>query len=154
LLSQVPAQFAVVGSFSDPYKEAYRKLFETNNIPGVVFTGYLSREEMACLYGAASALVFPSHYEGFGFPVLEAMAHGCPVITTNVSSLPEVAGDAAILVNPDDAGAIANAMVRLVKEPGLREQMIEKGLEQSKKFSWELSARKTIDTWKKMMGAS
>jgi glycosyltransferase involved in cell wall biosynthesis len=92
LLSQVPAQFAVVGSFSDPYKEAYRKLFETNNIPGVVFTGYLSREEMACLYGAASALVFPSHYEGFGFPVLEAMAHGCPVITTNVSSLPEVAG--------------------------------------------------------------
>jgi glycosyltransferase involved in cell wall biosynthesis/GT2 family glycosyltransferase len=151
LLSQVSAQFAVVGSFSDPYKEAYRKLFETNKIPGVVFTGYLSREEMACLYAAASALIFPSHYEGFGFPVLEAMAHGCPVITTNVSSLPEVAGDAAILVNPDDASAIANAMVRLVREPELRAQMIEKGLEQSKKFSWEICAKKTIDIWRKMM---
>ena len=136
LLAQAPAQFAVVGSFSDPYKEAYRKLFETNNIPGVVFTGYLSREEMACLYAAASALVFPSHYEGFGFPVLEAMAHGCPVITTNVSSLPEVAVGAAIPVNPDDASASAMAWVRLGRDPQLGKQITEKWVQNPRSLSW------------------
>ncbi|MBN8547701.1 MAG: glycosyltransferase family 4 protein [Deltaproteobacteria bacterium] len=152
LRSSKEFQFVVVGSFNDPYKEHYRKLFEANKIPGVVFTGYLSREEMACLYALSSGLVFPSHYEGFGFPVLEAMAHGCPVITTNVSSLPEVAGDAAILVGLDDARGIENAMRRLLDESGLRAQMSARGLQQAAKFSWEQSAQKTIQVWLELLG--
>lgn len=146
-------QFAVVGSLNDPYKASYRKLFEANKIPGVVFTGYLSREEMACLYALSSGLVFPSHYEGFGFPVLEAMAYGCPVITTKVSSLPEVAGDAGILVGVDDAKGIEEAMRRLLDEPELRAQMSKRGLEQAAKFSWETCAQKTIEVWLNLLGA-
>lgn len=151
LAQNTQMNFAIVGSFNDPYKDSYRAAFETNRIPGVVFTGYLSREEMSCLYAASHGLVFPSHYEGFGFPVLEAMAHGCPVITTKVSSLPEVAGDAGILVPVDDAGAIATAMKKLLSEPGLREELIRRGREQAQKFSWEQAARKTITVWEGML---
>lgn len=145
-------QFAVVGSLNDPYKARFREIFEANKIPSVVFTGYVSREEMTCLYAAASGLVFPSHYEGFGFPVLEAMASGCPVITTNVSSLPEVAGDAGILVGIDDAQGIQNAMRRLLEEPGLRASMSERGLAQAGKFSWKKSAEITLKVWSDLMG--
>lgn len=152
VVGELDIQFAVVGSLNDPYKEQFRQIFEANKIPGVVFTGYLSREEMACLYAASSGLVFPSHYEGFGFPVLEAMAHSCPVITTNVSSLPEVAGDACILVPVEDDAAIAEAMRRLIREPSLRTLMVEKGLAQAATFSWNKSARLTISVWTQQLG--
>jgi glycosyltransferase involved in cell wall biosynthesis len=144
-------QFAVVGSFNDPNKENFRKAFDANKIPGVVFTGYLNREEMACIYAASHGLIFPSHYEGFGFPVLEAMAHGCPAITTNVSSLPEVAGDAGLLVPVDSPPAIAEAMRRLLDEPGLRGEMSRKGLAQAQNFSWQKSAGITLEVWENLL---
>lgn len=154
LAASRPAHLVIVGSLNDPYKDMYRKLFAENNVQGVVFTGYVSREEMDCLYSGATALVYPSHYEGFGFPVLEAMAKGCPVITTKVSSLPEVSGSAAMLVEVDDVRAIAEAMNSLTNDPSLRNRFSENGITQAKKFSWKNTAAKTISCWERQLGIS
>lgn len=117
-------------------KELFAQIKHQGLEKRVLFTGYVHREEKIALLRDALALVFPSLYEGFGLPVLEAQACGCPVITSTTSSLPEVAGDAAILVNPSDTEAIASAMLRLMVEPTLRQNLIERGLENVKRFSW------------------
>jgi glycosyltransferase involved in cell wall biosynthesis len=96
------------------------------------------------LYRHATALVFPSRYEGFGLPVLEAMARRTPVITSNSSSLPEVARGAAMLVDPDDVAGLRDAMRRLGAEPGLREELISRGAEVVSGFSWDETARATV----------
>ena len=105
--------------------------------------GYVSDEELTSLYGAALALVFPSHYEGFGLPLIEAMACGCPVITSNVSALPEIADDAALLVPPNDTTAIGEAMCRMAASPGLRLELRQRGFDRASEFSWERTARET-----------
>ena len=145
-------QLAVTGSMLDPYKVDYKRRIEEAGVRGIVFTGYLAAQELRCLYAAACGLVFPSLYEGFGFPVLEAMAHGCPVITTNVSSLPEVAGSAGVLVPPHDAGAIAAAMQRLAQDKSYRAERAAAGLEQAAKFSWEKTAQRTYQAWIRRFG--
>jgi len=109
-----------------------------------IFTGYVSDETLACLYSGASVLVYPSLYEGFGLPILEAMACGCPVICSNVSSMPEVAGDAAWLVNPEDACDIATAIDRVVADSDIRRSLIRKGFKRSAEFSWPQTAIKTM----------
>jgi glycosyltransferase involved in cell wall biosynthesis len=114
--------------------------------------GYLSKADLPALYSGALAFIYPSLYEGFGLPPLEAMACGAPVITSNNSSLPEVVGDAAILVNPLSAEEIAEAVLRLAGDPSLREKMREKGLQRARSFSWEVSARKTIEVYEKTLG--
>jgi glycosyltransferase involved in cell wall biosynthesis len=106
-----------------------------------------SDEELENLYSYAIALLYPSRYEGFGLPVLEAMACGCPVITTQVSSLPEVAGEACIYVDPDDSRQIADAMQSLTYDPQFRSQIISDSLKQSKKFSWARCANETITNY-------
>ncbi len=110
----------------------------------VVCVGRVGSEELRYLYQNASMLVFPSLYEGFGIPVLEAMACRTPVITSSTSSLPEVAGEAALLVDPTNSGALADAMVRLSHDEGLREQLRAKGHEHIKQFSWDQAAAKTL----------
>ncbi len=100
----------------------------------------LSDEELALAYSGAMALVYPSKYEGFGMPVLEAMACGCPVITCPNASIPEVAGDAAIYVNDDDVDGLANALCE-VQKPSIRNSLIAAGLAQAKKFSWSKMAQ-------------
>ncbi len=97
------------------------------------------------LYESAACFVLPSLYEGFGLPVLEAMQNGCPVITSNVSSLPEAGGDAALYVNPLDASDIADKIDKVLEDSDLRGKMIKEGYEQVKKFSWEKTARETLD---------
>lgn len=104
------------------------------------FLGYRNDAELAYLYRRAAALVYPSSLEGFGFPVLEAMACGTAVIASRASSLPELAGEAGLLVNPDDIGEIAAAMSLIADDPALRTDLIAKGNEQVKKFSWEKAA--------------
>ena len=97
------------------------------------------------LYRGAAALVFPSLYEGFGLPVAEAMACGTPVVTSNTTALPEVAGDAALLVNPESAEEISAAIYRVVSDPALRSTLRERGLRQAGKFSWANTAGKVWD---------
>ena len=106
----------------------------------IIYLGYISDEHKRILSSNAQAFMFPAIYEGFGLPILEAMACGCPVITSDVSSMPEVAGDAALLVNPKDTLAIADAMYKLVSDASFRLEISRKGFEQVKKFSWSKTA--------------
>lgn len=110
----------------------------------VVLLGYVSDHDNAHWLRFAEALVFPSGFEGFGLPALEAMASGCPVIASRNSSLPEIVGDAGLLVNETKSDAIADAMLVLASEPRTRQRLIRAGLERTKQFSWEAAARKTI----------
>ena len=104
-------------------------------------------ERLGALYAGALALVFPTLYEGFGFPVLEAMHCGTPVICSNTSSLPELAGDAALLVDPLNVDAIADAMGEISSDEGLRDQLRTQGYEQARKFSWERAAEAALDAF-------
>jgi glycosyltransferase involved in cell wall biosynthesis len=116
------------------------KLKDMSNL-NIVCPGYIDEEDMPALYSGASLFIFPSHYEGWGMPVLEAMACGVPVVTSNNSSLPEVAGDAAIMVDADDTKKITSSMELVLRNNKLKKEMIIKGYSQAKKFSWEKSAK-------------
>lgn len=110
----------------------------------------VSDEELCALYTSAEALLFPSLYEGFGLPVLEAMACGCPVVCSNLTSLPEVAGDAALLCDPRDVRAFGEAMRRVTHDVDLRRDRRARGLENAAKFSWTKTARQTIDVYREI----
>jgi alpha-1,3-rhamnosyl/mannosyltransferase len=113
----------------------------------VVCTGYVDEEALACLYSGAAAFVYPSWYEGFGLPVLEAMACGCPVICSNTSSLPEVAGDAAILIDPRDVEGLANALDTVLDDSALQQSLAQLGLKKAAEFSWENTALRTLEVF-------
>ncbi len=115
-----------------------------------VFTGVVSDSELAEYYQQASVFVFPSLYEGFGLPVLEAMACGCPVISSNTSSLPEVVGEAGMLVCPRDREELIEAMTRVLTDTELTEMLRRSGREQAEKFSWEKTARATADLYERI----
>lgn len=119
----------------------------------VKFLDYVSDEDLPSLYKNAICLVFPSLYEGFGLPVLEAMKHGCPVLASNVSSLPEAGGEAAIYFNPENVSDITEKIETVLKDDVLREKMRGKGFEQVKKFSWEKAAKETLDVLKQVAEA-
>jgi len=122
--------------YDDIFAEVTRLGLESQ----VLFPGRVAEEDKAALLSSAKALVFPSLYEGFGLPVVEAMQCGTPVICSNTSSLPEVAGDAALLIDPFDVGALAQAMARLFDDADLRRTLIERGYAQAQKFSWTACA--------------
>ena len=107
----------------------------------VHLVGYIEGEDLADVYNLAEMFVFPSLYEGFGIPLVEAMSCGCPVVASNNSSIPEVCGEAAILIDPYSIGSIENAMHEILSSAALRNDLIQKGLEQSKEFSWQESAQ-------------
>lgn len=110
---------------------------------GVQLLGHVEDSDLPSLYAAAEAMIYPSLYEGFGLPPLEAMACGTPVITSNTTSLPEVVGDAALLINPYLEVALIHAMQQITEQPQLRAELSERGLERSKLFSWERTAAET-----------
>lgn len=109
----------------------------------VVFLNYIPIEDLPKLYSLSELFVFPSFYEGFGFPILEAMACGTAVITSNVSSLPEIAGDGAIKINPHDTESLKNAMLNILSDENLKNFLIKSGLQQSSKFTWDKCASET-----------
>jgi len=146
-----PIQLVAVGGHSDPYKRTYEEVLVKQGIKDVNFPGFLSRQELTCVYKRATSLIFPSSYEGFGFPVLEAMANGCPVISSNSSSLPEVCGDAAFMFDSENVIGMTQILIRLINEPQLRAETIAKGLRQAQKFTWEKTAQKTIQVWESMI---
>jgi glycosyltransferase involved in cell wall biosynthesis len=111
----------------------------------IIFAGRITDTELAALYSGCDAFVYPSIYEGFGLPVLEAMAYGAPVLTSNISSLPEVAGDAALLVDPYETDDILEGICKLIDSPDLALSYQKKGLSRSKEFSWEKTARRALD---------
>ncbi len=111
----------------------------------------MADEDLHQLYVGARCHVHPAHYEGFGLPPLEAMACGTPTIVSNISSLPEVVSDAALLVDPENSEEIAVAMQRLLTEPALHAELSEKGIKRAACFSWELAARSTLDVYYKVL---
>jgi glycosyltransferase involved in cell wall biosynthesis len=120
----------------------------------VRFMGFVPIEVLRIFYDAAKVFVFPSLYEGFGLPPLEAMAHGTPVLTSNTSSIPEVVGNAAVLVNPENVFEMMRALQRVLLDSGLREKMRQRGYEQVKKFSWDRSAAEVLAGYEEACGAS
>jgi glycosyltransferase involved in cell wall biosynthesis len=118
----------------------------------VLFAGYVPEELLAWLYASARCFLYPSLYEGFGFPVLEAMAFGTPVITSNCTSVPEVAGDAAVLVDPTSEKSIGDALTRLLKDEPLRCQLVEQGRARVQKFGWQDTVHKTLGVYTELSG--
>lgn len=118
----------------------------------VIFTGYVEEKDLPALYSGATAFLFPSLYEGFGFPPLEAMACGTPVISSSTSSLPEVVGSAGILLPPKDERLWAKNIIKIVRDVKLAKTLRDLGLRQAAKFTWENTARKTIEVYKEAMG--
>jgi glycosyltransferase involved in cell wall biosynthesis len=130
--------------------EVYDRVRKYGLEEDVVFTDYVPHEDMPLLYNAADLFVFPSLYEGFGLPPLEAMACGTPVVASNISSLPEVLGDAAILVDPYDVQQLARAMHDVLSSGDLRQEMAAKGLERARRFSWAETAHKTLEVYQEV----
>ncbi|MFQ5835425.1 MAG: glycosyltransferase family 4 protein [bacterium] len=141
-------QLALVGRIE---KERYFPLIEDLSLrKRIRLLGYVPKEDLPLLYSGARLLCFPSIYEGFGLPVLEAMASGCPVITSNVTALPEVAGDAALIVNPCNVEDILKNLCRCIEDEGLRRDLVKRGLERAKLFSWERAAEKVLHLYKEI----
>ncbi len=134
----------IIGDEIGKTPELRRRVESFQLRPFVRFFGFVPERTLAALYRLATVFAFPSRYEGFGLPPLEAMACGTPVVTSNVSSLPEVVGNAAVLVDPDDGEAIAAGISRILDDPAFANDLKEKGRIQAKKFNWEDSARKTL----------
>jgi glycosyltransferase involved in cell wall biosynthesis len=134
---------------------ALRRAVHTHKLhKHVRFLGYLPDETLAILYRLAAVFVFPSLYEGFGLPPLEAMACGTPVVTSNVSSLPEVTGDAAVLVDPYDVESIVAGIERVLTDPVLNAELRRKGVARARAFSWEQSVARTLQLYEEVGGAS
>lgn len=119
----------------------------------VIFTGYFPQADLSSLYSSAEALVYPSIIEGFGFPILEGFACGTAVITSNCTALPEVAGDAAVLVDPFSVEMLAESLMRLARWPGERALLQERGLERARSFTWRSSAEKHLELYRRVMSS-
>ena len=133
-----------------PSEEQLRLIEKLGLSERVHFLGHLSDDALVSVYNLASVLVFPSTYEGFGFPVLESMACGTPVVASDASSLPEVVGDAGILVSPRDSFGFAQAVQNLLSDAGLAETLREKGFARAKRMTWLHTAERTLDVYRRL----
>ena len=143
---KVPHNLVLTASKSWKDSSVYKSMVRLNLQDRIHKLGYVDHEDMPALYNLADAYIYPSLYEGFGLPILEAMQCGCPVVASNATSIPEVAGDAAILVDPLDTAALADAIQQVLTNPGIREKLISAGFQQARKFSWDTCAKIMLDT--------
>lgn len=123
---------------------------ELKPVKNVLLTGFVPQEDLPYLYAGATIFVYPSLYEGFGLPVLEAMASGVPIVCSNTSSLPEIAGEAAVYVDPENTEDIKNAIETVIADQKLRDELSKKGILQAKKFSWQKTAEETLNVYRKL----
>ena len=156
-LARIPLErrpLLVLPGYPTAHEAELRERARVAGVQGDVrFQGWLSGEEFEGLWQLTDAFVYPSLYEGFGLPVLEAMARGVPVACSNASSLPEVAGDAALLFDPHDERAIAAALERLLSDPAEAQRLRARGLQRAREFTWERTARLTLESYGRALGA-
>jgi glycosyltransferase involved in cell wall biosynthesis len=141
-------RLVIIGDTISQYPAVRQAVIKSKTEHAVRFLGFVPFDTLRCFYQSASAFVFPSRYEGFGLPPLEAMACGTPVVTSNVSSLPEVVGDAAILVNPENVFDIARGIRDILLDEPLREELVRRGRVQASRFSWERTARQVLEIYR------
>jgi alpha-1,3-rhamnosyl/mannosyltransferase len=152
---QLPASCLIVaGVWDERYPEVKLRAAELGLGDRVIFLGPVAESDLPALYSGATLFAFPSIYEGFGLPVLEAMACGVPVVCSNVSSLPEVAGAAALLVDPLDVDGLAAAIGRVLADGNLRAELRQKGVAQAARFTWEETARRTLAIYREQVVGS
>ncbi|MGA3018068.1 MAG: glycosyltransferase family 1 protein [Bryobacteraceae bacterium] len=137
----------IIGDTLSRYPAVRQTVIRTHGEQAVRFLGFVPFETLRCFYQSAAAFVFPSRYEGFGLPPLEAMACGAPVVTSNASSLPEIVGDAAILVNPENVFDIAHGIKAALVDEGLRAELIRRGREQASRYSWARTAKQVLEIY-------
>lgn len=140
----------IIGDDLSSHPDVRRTVIRSGVQHDVRFLGFVPIEVLSIFYDAAKVFVFPSLYEGFGLPPLEAMAHGTPVVTSNTSSLPEVVGKAAILVNPENIFDIMRALHRVLLDQGLRDKLKQRGYEQAQKFSWDAAAKRILQVYEEL----
>jgi glycosyltransferase involved in cell wall biosynthesis len=140
----------IAGAWGWKSKEVFKTWQASRHKAKIKFLGYVDQGDKVYLYNLASLFVYPSFYEGFGFPPLEAMACGCPVITSTVSSLPEIAGQAALMVNPDNIREITQAMSLIMQDAHLRDSLVKKALETVQGFVWENAAKSYLQLFKRL----
>jgi glycosyltransferase involved in cell wall biosynthesis len=145
-------QLAVVGGGGWRTETEREQIERLGLTPRIHYTGYVAQEDLAAIYSAASVFLFPSLHEGFGLAALEAMACGTPVVTSNTSSLPEVVGDAALLVDPRNPSELAKAVARILDEPELAQKLRIAGPQRAAQFTWEACGRKTITVYRDVLG--
>jgi len=145
-------QLVVVGKFAWLYEETLRAIKEQGLGKSIILTGYVPERDLPALYSGAVCFVYPSYFEGFGLPPLEAMKCGTAVIVGNRTSLPEVVGDAGLLVDPFDVDGIAAAIEKLITDSDFRSTLRVKGLERARLFDWRETARQTLAVYEKASG--
>jgi glycosyltransferase involved in cell wall biosynthesis len=139
------------GSFQTETQETMARICRSKYRERIIVTGLVNDDEKRTLMSGALATLYPSVCEGFGLPIIEAQACGCPVITSNTTSMPEVAGDAALLIDPHSAESLANAVEKIVLSKELRNDLVKKGYENIKRYSWDLAAGKMEEVFRKML---
>jgi len=151
-LLREPHRLVIAGGKGWLYEGIFQEVERLSLEERVFFLGYVPEEDLPALYNLADLFVFPSLYEGFGLPPLEAMACGTPVVVSALSSLPEVVGDGALLVPPQEVEALAEAMEKALSDPSLREELRSKGLERAKRFTWSEAAKRLLAIYKRVGG--
>jgi glycosyltransferase involved in cell wall biosynthesis len=146
-------RLVIIGDTISDYPAVRQTVIKSRVEQVVRFLGFVPFDTLRCFYESAAAFVFPSRYEGFGLPPLEAMACGTPVVTSNVSSLPEVVGEAAMLVNPENVFDIARGIRDVLLNEELRSRLIRRGREQAARFSWSWTARQVLEIYKEAVGS-
>ncbi len=145
----VPHKLVVVGKDCHKYKDDY-KIGSMGLADDIEFVGWIEQKDLVALYNLADLFVFPSLYEEFGIPLVEAMACGCPVVTSNTAAPPEIVGDAGLLINPTEPEAISEAMTKILSNEKLRQELIQKSLQRSSRFSWKECAKETLALFKSL----